>query len=70
MCTLHCMLENLANLYLNKRQKMRHYHARSAEERRRRRKNAKSRFCFTSRGAYVNLRYIAMLYTHLIANQP
>ena len=25
---------------------------------------------FTSRGAYVNLRYIAMLYTYSIANQP
>ena len=25
---------------------------------------------FTSRGAYVNLRYIAMLYTYLIENQP
>ena len=38
----------------------RHYRARSTEERRK--KN-------TSRGAYVNLRYIAMLYTHLIGNQ-
>ena len=36
---------------------------------RRKKKNAKSRF-FTSRGAYINLRYIAMLYTHLIGNQP
>ena len=25
---------------------------------------------FTSRGAYVNVRYIAMLYTHSIGNQP
>ena len=25
---------------------------------------------FTSRGAYVKLRYIAMLYTHPIGNQP
>ena len=25
---------------------------------------------FTSHGAYVNLRYIAMLYTYLIGNQP
>ena len=58
---------------------MRHYSACSAEERRRRRKrrrrrrierkNAKSLF-FTSRGAYVNLRYTAMLYTHSISNQP
>ena len=47
--------------------------ARSTEERRirriRKKKNAKSRF-FTSRGEYVNLRYIAMLYTHSIGNQP
>ena len=46
---------------------------RSTEERRirrrRKKKNAESRF-FTSRGAYVNLRYIAMLYTYLIGNQP
>ena len=27
-------------------------------------------FFFTLRGAYVNLRYIAMLYTHSIGNQP
>ena len=70
MGTLHCVLENGADLYVNEHQKMRHYHARSAEERRRRRrKNAKSQL-FTSRGAYVNLHYIAMLYTHSIANQP
>ena len=70
MGTLHCTLENGADLYVNERQKIRHYRARSTEERRRRRKkNAKSLF-FTSRGAYVNLRYIAMLYTHSIGNQP
>ena len=34
-----------------------------------RKKNAKSRF-FTSRGAYVNLRYIVILYTYSIGNQP
>ena len=52
---------------------IRHYRARSTEEkiriRRRRKKNAKSRL-FTSRGVYVNLRDIAMLYTHSIGNQP
>ena len=53
MGTLHCALENGAYLYVNERQKMRHYRARSAEERR---KNAKSDF-FTSRGACVNVRY-------------
>ena len=71
------MLENGADLHVNERQKIRHYCARSTEERRirrrrrrrRRKKNAKSRF-FTSRGAYVNVRYIAMLYTYSIGNQP
>ena len=32
--TLHCALENGADLYVNERQKIRHYHARSTEERR------------------------------------
>ena len=67
MSILHCALENGADLYVNERQKIRHYHARSTEERRI--KNAKSRF-FTSRGAYVNCGIIAMLYTHSIGNQP
>ena len=72
MGTLHCTLKNGADLYVNERQKIRHYRARSAEERRRKKnkkKNAKS-YIFTSRGAYVKLRYIAMLYTHSIGNQP
>ena len=58
--TSHCALENGADLHVNERQKIRHYRARSTEERRirrrrrrrRKKKNAKSRF-FTSRGAYV-----------------
>ena len=37
--------------------------------RRRKKKNDKSRF-FTSLGAFVNMRYILMLYTHSIGNQP
>ena len=49
--TLHCTLENGADLYVNERQKIRHYRA-----------------FFTSRGAYVKLRYIAMLYTQSIGN--
>ena len=72
MGTLLCALENGSDLYVNECQKIRHYRARSTEERRRRRrrkKNVKSLF-FTSRGAYVNLHYIAMLYTHSIGNQP
>ena len=35
MNTLLCALENGSDLYVNERQKMRHYCARSAEERRR-----------------------------------
>ena len=35
MGTLHCALENGADLYVNERQKIQHYRARSAEERRR-----------------------------------
>ena len=47
--TLHCALENGADLYVNECQKIQHYRARSTEGRiRRRKKNAKSRF-FTSR---------------------
>ena len=67
MRTLHCELENGADLYVNKRQKIRHYRAMSTKERRR--KNAKLRF-FTSRGTYVNCTIIALLYTHSIGNQP
>ena len=54
--TLLCALENGADLHVNEHQKIRHYRARSTEERKRRRrrmrkkKNAKLRF-FTSRGA-------------------
>ena len=40
MSTLHCALENGADLYVNERQKILHYHAMSTEERRK--KNAKS----------------------------
>ena len=42
MGTLHCALENGADLYVNERQKIRHYRARSTEERGRKKKNAKS----------------------------
>ena len=69
--TLHCALENGADLHVNERQKIRHYRARSTEERRRiiEERRRKWRF-FTSRGAYVNLHYIAMLYTYSIGKQP
>ena len=36
MGTLHCALENGADLYVNERQTIGHYRARSTEERRRR----------------------------------
>ena len=38
MSTLHCALENGADFYVNERQKIRHYRAKSTEERRRRKK--------------------------------
>ena len=47
MNTLHCTLENGADLYVNEHQKIRHYCTRSAEERRtktKKKKNAKSLF--------------------------
>ena len=70
MGTLHCALENGADIYVNERQKIRHYRTKSTEERRKKtKKNAKSRF-LTSCDVYVNLRYIAILYTHSIINQP
>ena len=37
--TLHCVIENGEDLYVNEHQKIRHYHARSAEQRRRRMPN-------------------------------
>ena len=52
MGTLHCALENGADLYVHEHQKIRHYYrARSTEEGRN--NYAKSRI-FTLRGAYVN----------------
>ena len=75
--TLHCELENGADLYVNERQKIGQYRARSTEERKRRKKEEKelrrrmpNRDFFTSRSAYVNCSIIAMLYTHSIGNQP
>ena len=65
MGTLHCALENGADLYVNECQKIRHYRARSTEERRKK-KNAKSQFFYFA----LNCPIIAMLYTHSIGNQP
>ena len=52
--TLHCALENGADLHVNERQKIRYYRARSTEERRRirrrkKKKNAKSLFFYFTR---------------------
>ena len=57
MGTLHCALENGADLYVIEHQKIQHYRARSTEERRRQRRMLNRDF-FTLRGAYVKLRYI------------
>ena len=46
MSTLHCTLQNGVDLYVNKRQKIRHYRGRSAEERRRRMPNRDIFFYF------------------------
>ena len=48
MSTLHCMLENGADLYVNECQEIRHFRARSTEEIRRK-KNAKSRIFYFAR---------------------
>ena len=61
MGTLHCALENRVDLYVNERQKIRHYRARSIEEiKEERRGRMPNGDFFTSHGAYVKLRYIAM----------
>ena len=70
ICVLHCALENGADLYVNERQKIRQYRAMSTEERRRIRRRKEEECKITSRCAYANLQYIAMLYTHSIGNQP
>ena len=57
----------MKRIYVNERQKIRHYSARSAEERRRRMPN---RDFFTSCGTYIKLCYIAMLYVHSFDWKP
>ena len=44
MSTLHFSLENGADLYVNERQKMRHYRARSTEEEEERRRRMPNRY--------------------------
>ena len=46
MSILHCALENGVDLYVNERQKIQHYRARSTEEERRKKKNAKSQIFY------------------------
>ena len=62
MSTLHCALENGADLYVNEHQTVRHYRARSTEERRKRirrkkKKNAKSRFFYFARSVHKRVLY-------------
>ena len=57
MSTSQCTLENGADLYVNEHQKIRHYRARSTEERRK----MPNRNFFTLPIAYVNSTIIAML---------
>ena len=52
-----------SDLHVNKRQKIRHYRARSTEEER------QMATFFHSCGAHVNCDIMAMLYTHSIGNQ-
>ena len=72
MSTLHCTLENGADLYVNEHQEIRHYRARSAEERRKKEKEEECQivlFYFARCVRNIAL-YIAMLYTHSNGNQP
>ena len=70
--TLHCALENGADLYVNERQKIRQYRARSTEERRRRRRRTMPNHVFFYFARCVRkLRYYSdVIYTYLIGNQP
>ena len=68
--TPHCVLENEVNLYVNESQKIRHYHGRSTEEKRRKRRKCQIAIFFTLLGVYVNRAIIAMLYIPSIGNQP
>ena len=60
--TSHCALENGADLHVNERQKIRHYRLGLLKKE----EECQIAIFFTSRGAYVNLRYMAMLYTYSI----
>ena len=64
MNTLHCVLENGADLYVNERQKIQQYRARKKKE------ECQMVIFLTAPGALVKSAIIAMLYTHSIGNQP
>ena len=54
MSAVHCALENGVDLYVHEHQKIRHYRARSTEERRKKeKKNAKSRFFYFSQSSTI-----------------
>ena len=55
--TLHCALENGADLYVNENQKIRHYRARSNEDRRRKRGRMSNRDFFYFPRCVCKLRY-------------
>ena len=67
MSTLHCALENGADLYVNKHQKILHYRARSTEERRRR---MPSRVFFFFARCVRKIALYSVLYTHSIGSHP
>ena len=54
-------------MYVNERQKIGHYRARSTEERRR---MPNRYFLLRAVRIYVNCAIIALLYTHSFGNQP
>ena len=53
MGTLHCMLENGADLYVNERRKKRHYHATGLLKKEGGERRMPNCDFFTSRGAYL-----------------
>ena len=67
MNTMHCTLENGADLYVNERQK---YDTIVLGLLKKEEKEESQIASFYFVGAYVTFRYIAMLYIHSIGNQP
>ena len=71
--TLHCALENGTDLHVNERQKIRHYRARSTEERRirRRRRRRRREECQITIFYYSrSVRKLALYIAYSIGNQP